>query len=80
MRLIDANARRGCDGGPMAALRLLVELETGEHVAGWLGPERGSRERFDGLLELVAALDRLRGADAAREATAESGGPHAPDH
>ncbi len=64
----------------MAPLRLVVELETGEHVAGWLGPERGSRERFDGLLELVTALDRLRDADTAREATGDSGGPHPPDH
>jgi hypothetical protein len=37
-----------------------VELDGNEHIAGWLVPEHGPRERFEGLLEMVAAVERLR--------------------
>lgn len=44
----------------MAPLRLLLEVDPGEPIAGSLGHVDGPREPFSGLLELVAVLDRLR--------------------
>lgn len=52
----------------MESVRLIVELEAGEPIAGWVDPPSGPRERFAGLLELVAMLDRLRGVGERREA------------
>jgi hypothetical protein len=69
MSLIDANARGECEGLLVPLVRLLVELEAEDPVAGWVVPERGARERFDGLLEMVAVLERLRDAGTALDAT-----------
>ena len=44
----------------MPAVRLIVELHEGEPVSGWVTREDGPSEWFGGLLELLAAFDRLR--------------------
>ncbi len=51
--------------------RLVLELEAGEPIRGWLAVPNGPRRRFAGLLELVAALDHLRGDGALGEADDE---------
>jgi hypothetical protein len=47
----------------MTPVRLILELEGGEPIAGWVDSPLGPRERFTGLLELVAMLDRVRSGD-----------------
>jgi sensor domain CHASE-containing protein len=44
----------------MTNVRVVLELEQGERIAGWVVPASRPRERFDGLLELITAVDRLR--------------------
>jgi hypothetical protein len=51
----------------VAGIHLVLEIESGDRIAGWLVPERGPRERFEGLLEMVTAVDRLRRASAEDE-------------
>lgn len=46
--------------GALFAVRLIVELEAGDPITGWLEPVGGQRERFEGLLQLLTTLDRLR--------------------
>jgi hypothetical protein len=58
--LIDATGGRGCEGERVPAVRLIVELHEGEPVSGWVAREDGTSEWFAGLLELLAAFDRLR--------------------
>lgn len=52
----------------MPPVRLIVELHAGDPPTGWVEPADGPRESFEGLLEMLAAFDRLR-----------SGGPPAAD-
>lgn len=50
---------RGMDN--RAALRLVLDLETEDDpVSGWLERPGGERERFEGLLGLLAALEAAR--------------------
>jgi hypothetical protein len=60
MSLIDAKPRLGCKARCMSPVRLIVELSAGDPVTGWVEPAGGPREPFEGLLELLAAFDRLR--------------------
>jgi hypothetical protein len=39
---------------------LIVELDAGDPVTGWVERAAGPRESFEGLLEMLAAFDRLR--------------------
>jgi len=51
------------------ALRLVLELETEDDpVCGWLERPGGERERFEGMLGLLAALDAARESGRARHA------------
>jgi hypothetical protein len=59
---MDATGGRGCECGRVPAVRLIVELHEGEPLSGWVTREDGPSERFAGLLELLAAFDRLRDA------------------
>jgi hypothetical protein len=50
--------------GNPACLRLVLDLEAGrDPVRGWLQCPDGTRERFEGLLGLLAALDAARAVD-----------------
>jgi hypothetical protein len=80
MRFIDAERRRGCEARSMSSVRLIVELSEEDPVTGWIARAGGSRESFEGLLEMLAAFDRLRsgerptmGDDAARPPAANDG-------
>jgi hypothetical protein len=46
--------------GPALSQRLIVELEPGEPISGWVEGEGVPRRRFDGLLELIALLESAR--------------------
>jgi hypothetical protein len=46
----------------VTGVRVVLELEEGERIAGWVVPARRPRQRFDGLLELIAAVERVRAA------------------
>ncbi len=63
MTLMDANRAIGCNANRVSAVRLIVELSAGDPVMGWVEPVGGRRERFEGLLEMLAAFDRLRGTE-----------------
>ena len=67
MRLMDAGAGGRCELLAMGAsrcLRLVLELEQGrDPVRGWLRGPDGTRERFEGLLGLLAALDAARSSE-----------------
>jgi hypothetical protein len=53
--------------GDPASLRLVLELEPdGDPVRGWLQAPDGVRERFEGLLGLLAVLDAARASPRAR--------------
>ena len=71
MRLMDAGAGACCDALMMddrACLRLVLELEVDrDPVRGWLESADGARERFEGLLGLLVALDAARAGDRASE-------------
>lgn len=41
-------------------LKLVIELEPGELVAGWMRQERGPRRHFEGLLHLISLLEEAR--------------------
>ncbi len=60
MTLIDASRVVACDARQVSAVRLILELTPGDPVTGWVEPVGGPRERFEGLLEMLAAFDRLR--------------------
>ncbi len=45
---------------PEALHRLVVDLESGEQIAGFVVGDDLRRRRFDGLLELVALLEHAR--------------------
>ena len=52
--------------GDRARLRLVLDLEPGsDPVRGWLQAPDGTRERFEGLLGLLVALDAARAVDRA---------------
>lgn len=51
-------------------LRLRLEFEHGEPVQGWLEPDGEAPRRFEGALELLAAIDAVHAAGA--EALAEN--------
>jgi hypothetical protein len=62
MKVIDAPNAPRCDARVMAdpaphALVLRVERSGGDPIRGWLEFPDGTRERFEGLLSLLAALD-----------------------
>jgi hypothetical protein len=40
--------------------RLVIEVEPGEPVRGWLAREGGPARRFDGLLSFFSLFERLR--------------------
>jgi hypothetical protein len=40
--------------------KLIVELEPGEPISGWVVGDSPPRRRFDGLLELIALLESAR--------------------
>lgn len=40
--------------------RLVVELEPGEPVCGWVAREGGPRTRFEGMLGLLSLFEHLR--------------------
>ena len=67
MRLMDAGGGERCELLAMGAsrcLRLVLELEQGrDPVRGWLRGPDGTRERFEGLLGLLAALDAARASE-----------------
>lgn len=44
----------------MSALRVVVELDEGDPVVGRVGLDGERGEAFEGLLEMLAAFDRLR--------------------
>lgn len=49
-----------------ASLHLVLDIEQGrDPVQGWLQSPDGTRERFEGLLELLAVLEAARGVDRA---------------
>ena len=77
MRLMDAGAITSWEASPVgdrACLRVVLDLERGrDPVCGWLEPQNGVRERFEGLLGLLAALDAARAADRASVDTADEG-------
>jgi hypothetical protein len=62
MRLIDANNALACDCSSVEhdSLRLVVELEPGEPVCGSAGIEGETPVRFEGMLEFLALVERLR--------------------
>jgi len=39
---------------------LIIELNAGDPVTGWVESADGPRESFEGLLEMLAVFDRLR--------------------
>ncbi len=45
---------------PQAPQRLVVDIERGEQIAGFVVGGDLGRRRFDGLLELVVLLERAR--------------------
>jgi hypothetical protein len=45
---------------PAPCTVLVIDLEPGEQLGGWMRREPGTRIRFEGLLEFVALLERLR--------------------
>jgi hypothetical protein len=49
------------DDESMVHLVVAIERER-EPVCGWVELENGERDRFDGMLELLAAIDARRGA------------------
>ena len=52
--------------GDRACLRLVLDLEPEcDPVRGWLQSPDGTRERFEGLLGLLAVLDAARAVDRA---------------
>ena len=67
MRFMDAMGAGGCEAlvmGDPPCLRLVLDLERGpDPVRGWLEGPDGVRERFEGLLGLLAVLDAVRLAD-----------------
>ena len=69
MRFMDAGGGVSCQPFVMddpSRLRLVLELERDrEPVRGWLQVPDGSRERFEGLLGLLAVLDAARASDRA---------------
>jgi hypothetical protein len=44
----------------VSPVRLTLELDAGNPITGWIEPVDSAREPFEGLLELIVALDRLR--------------------
>jgi hypothetical protein len=67
MRLMDAGVMVSWEASPVgdpACLRVVLDLERGrDPVCGWVAGPNGVRERFEGLLGLLAALDAARAAD-----------------
>jgi hypothetical protein len=58
-----------------ACLHLVLDLERGrDPVRGWLAGPDGVRERFEGLLGLLAALDAARSTD---RVAVDTAGEHA---
>jgi hypothetical protein len=45
---------------PAISQRLILDLEPGEPIAGWIEGDGAPRQRFDGLLELIALLEGAR--------------------
>ena len=64
---MDADGMGSCEPqvvSESARLHLVLDIEQGrDPVQGWLQSPDGTRERFEGLLELLAVLDAARGAD-----------------
>ena len=55
--------------------RLVIEVEPGEPVRGWVAREGGPAKRFDGLLSFYSLFERLRRddeADASSDPTPEA--------
>jgi hypothetical protein len=71
MSFMDADGSGSCEPQVVsepARLHLVLEIEQGrDPVRGWLQNPDGARERFEGLLELLAVLDAARGVDRARD-------------
>ena len=70
MRFMDAGGRQNCQPRVMSdspCLRLVLDLELGrDPVRGWLRAPDGTRERFEGLLGLLAVLDAARASERVR--------------
>lgn len=62
MTLIDAMEGRRGDDPRVRSVRLIIELDDGDPPTGRVGRygESHPGERFEGLLELLSTLDRLR--------------------
>lgn len=75
MRFMDAGGERSWEALVMddpACLRLLLDLERGrDPVRGWLEGPDGVRERFEGLLGLLAVMDAARAVERASVDTAD---------
>jgi hypothetical protein len=55
-------------------MRLLLDIDAETHpISGWLERPCSARVAFTGLLELLAALERVLADDAAGDGTRQSG-------
>jgi hypothetical protein len=54
----------GMEKGRRDRLRIVLELEDGsEPISGTIAADLGPAEPFAGVMQLIAAVDRVRGAD-----------------
>jgi hypothetical protein len=76
MSFMDADGTGSCEPRVVnepPRLHLLLDIEQGrDPVQGWLQSPDGTRERFEGLLELLAVLDAARGVDRAQDHQADN--------
>jgi hypothetical protein len=77
MRFMDAGGGGACEAVLVPDpvwLRLVLEVEVErDPVRGWLQGPDGTRERFEGLLGLLAALDAARATDCRGADTTDAG-------
>jgi hypothetical protein len=62
MRVIDANQPPQWNPEHVKRInaRLVIELEPGDPVCGWLGREGGTPTHFEGMLGFLSLFERLR--------------------
>jgi len=65
MSLMDARGSARCQHEPVPndrPLRIVLDVDRGEPLAGWIEIEGSARRRFDGLVQLVSRLDEAQDA------------------